>query len=127
MSDVLEIDVPDEIYLIYMGEDDGIVWCDSPTPEYTMLDEDAVKYVKASTLAPPKTDKSDSFTYKNYSGSYRIDHISRCFTGKIEFIPDLITFEGSGFNELEKNFKSAVDDYLKLCQSYLKINKETPL
>lgn len=59
---------------------------------------------------------SDLFEYKNYLGSFRMDPIARCFTGKIEFITDLIMFEGSEFNELEENFKIAVDDYLELCK-----------
>jgi predicted HicB family RNase H-like nuclease len=59
---------------------------------------------------------SDLFEYKGYLGSYRMDPAARCFTGKIEFINDLIMFEGSSFNELEINFQEAVDDYLSLCE-----------
>jgi len=40
----------------------------------------------------------------------------RVFHGKIEYINDLITFEATTVNELESEFKAAVDDYLETCR-----------
>jgi predicted HicB family RNase H-like nuclease len=54
--------------------------------------------------------------YKGYTGSVTIDAESRCLHGKIEFINDLVTFEGDTVAELETAFKESVDDYLATCQ-----------
>lgn len=35
--------------------------------------------------------------------------------GKIEFINDLVTYEGVNVRDLELSFKEAVDDYLETC------------
>lgn len=40
----------------------------------------------------------------------------QAFYGRIEAIPDLVTFEGSSVEELTNSFHEAVDDYLDLCQ-----------
>jgi len=55
-------------------------------------------------------------TYKNYTGSVEYSHDDRCFFGKIEFINDLITFEATTVDELEANFKEAVEDYILTCK-----------
>jgi hypothetical protein len=39
---------PDEIYLIYMGPETGLVWCDSPAPGIEMDEEDSIKYVRVN-------------------------------------------------------------------------------
>jgi predicted HicB family RNase H-like nuclease len=54
--------------------------------------------------------------YKGYLGSIEIDSEARLFHGRIEFIEDLVTFEGSSYLELEREFKAAVNDYLKTCK-----------
>jgi predicted HicB family RNase H-like nuclease len=55
-------------------------------------------------------------TYKEFVGSVKLNTADKVFHGKIEFITDLVTFEGSSVNELEAAFKEAVEDYLELCQ-----------
>ena len=53
--------------------------------------------------------------YKDMVGSVRFSAADRVFHGKIEFIADLVTFEGNSVDELEKAFMEAVDDYIELC------------
>ena len=54
--------------------------------------------------------------YKGYLGSIDVDPKARLFHGRIEFIEDLVTFEGSSYRELDREFKAAVNDYLKTCK-----------
>lgn len=58
----------------------------------------------------------DVLKYKGFIGSVHFDAEDRTFYGKLEFINDLITFEGSTVGELENAFHEAVDDYLMLCK-----------
>ena len=54
--------------------------------------------------------------YKDFTGSVSYNAVDRVFHGKIEFITDLVTFEGDRVDELEAAFAEAVEDYLTLCQ-----------
>ncbi|MBQ9814325.1 MAG: type II toxin-antitoxin system HicB family antitoxin [Lachnospiraceae bacterium] len=45
---------------------------------------------------------------------YSVD--DKVLYGKIEGINDLVTFESDSVNEIEKEFHSAVDDYLAYCK-----------
>ncbi len=58
---------------------------------------------------------SDLLTYKDYFGSVGYSAEDKVFHGKIEFIRDLVTYEGTDVDSLEASFEEAVDDYLKLC------------
>ncbi len=60
--------------------------------------------------------------YKDFIGSINYSTEDRIFFGKIEFINDSITFEGSNVDELETAFHEAVDDYIELC----KLNGKEP-
>ena len=40
----------------------------------------------------------------------------KCLHGKIDGIADLVTFEADDAHEIEKEFRSAVDDYLNFCR-----------
>lgn len=53
--------------------------------------------------------------YKGYFGSCEMCFDENILTGKIEFINSLVTFEASTPQELEDEFKNAVDDYLQTC------------
>lgn len=53
--------------------------------------------------------------YKDFIGSLNYSTEDRILFGKIEFINDSITFEGSSVEELEGAFHEAVDDYIELC------------
>jgi predicted HicB family RNase H-like nuclease len=57
-----------------------------------------------------------NLTYKGYSGSVDISIEDNCLHGKIEFINDLVTFEGSTPIELKTAFEEAVDRYFAYCK-----------
>ncbi|MCK4765957.1 MAG: type II toxin-antitoxin system HicB family antitoxin [Candidatus Aminicenantes bacterium] len=54
--------------------------------------------------------------YKGYRARVDFSAEGRIFHGKIEFINDLVTFEATTVEELEKEFQAAVDDYLETCE-----------
>ncbi|MDC0834053.1 HicB protein [Geitlerinema sp. FC II] len=56
------------------------------------------------------------FKYKGYTGNVEIDIESKFLHGRILDIKDVVTFEGSTVEELEKAFQDSVDDYLELCE-----------
>lgn len=43
--------------------------------------------------------------YKNFVGSVQYNADDKVFHGKLEFITDLVTFEGTSVSELEAAFK----------------------
>ena len=59
---------------------------------------------------------SNILEYKGYVGRIEFSAEDKIFHGKLEFINDLVTFEATSVEELEKEFKSAVDDYLETCK-----------
>ena len=58
----------------------------------------------------------NALKYKGYTGTVLFDADDRIFHGRLMGITDVITFEGTSVNELEKDFRSAVDEYLKTCK-----------
>ncbi len=58
----------------------------------------------------------NTIEYKSFLGSVQYNSTDEVFHGKIEFITDLVTFEGTTVAELKAAFHEAVDDYLELCQ-----------
>lgn len=55
--------------------------------------------------------------YKGYWAEIKYSDEDECFCGYIEGLrKDLITFEGNTVKELKKDFRGAIDDYLKLCK-----------
>lgn len=55
--------------------------------------------------------------YKDFVGTVQYNADDKVFHGKLAFITDLVTFEGTSVDELESAFLEAVDDYLELCDS----------
>ncbi|GAB2569717.1 type II toxin-antitoxin system HicB family antitoxin [Spirosoma areae] len=55
--------------------------------------------------------------YKDFVGTVQYNANDKVFYGKLAFITDLVTFEGTSVSELETAFLEAVEDYLELCQS----------
>lgn len=55
--------------------------------------------------------------YNDFMGSVNYNGEDKVFHGKLEFISDLVTFEGTSVNELETAFVEAVEDYLDLCET----------
>jgi predicted HicB family RNase H-like nuclease len=58
---------------------------------------------------------SELMEYKGFFGSVRYSAQDEVFHGRLEFIQDLVTFEGSTAKGLKKAFREAVEDYLALC------------
>ncbi|GAB4018339.1 type II toxin-antitoxin system HicB family antitoxin [Spirosoma migulaei] len=55
--------------------------------------------------------------YQDFVGSVQYNSDDKVFHGKLAFITDLVTFEGTSVNELESAFVEAVEDYLELCKA----------
>lgn len=54
--------------------------------------------------------------YKGYIGHVEYDDVNRVFTGSVVNSQSVITFHGSSVDELEKEFRLSVDDYLEWCE-----------
>jgi len=54
--------------------------------------------------------------YKDYQGSIEFDLNSGLLHGKILFIRDDVTYEGLTLDELTKQFRLVVDDYIDTCR-----------
>lgn len=60
--------------------------------------------------------------YKGYWAEIRYSDEDECFCGFIEGLKeDVISFEGETVKDLKRDFKNAIDDYLRTCRE---INKE---
>lgn len=59
---------------------------------------------------------SELLKYKNFSGSVEFDLADDVMHGKIQFIDDVIAYEGSNLQELKQAFQEAVDHYLVHCE-----------
>ena len=59
---------------------------------------------------------SNALEYKGYASTVEFSAEDRCFHGKIAGIRDLVAYDGTTVDELEKNFRSAVDEYLAFCK-----------
>ncbi|RDL44781.1 type II toxin-antitoxin system HicB family antitoxin [Marinomonas piezotolerans] len=68
---------------------------------------------------------SKYFEYKGYTGSLDFDIEDKILYGKIEFINDLVNYEGTTLEELEAEFRLAVDDYLETCAEIGKAPEKT--
>ena len=58
----------------------------------------------------------DMMNYKGYIGKVEYDDENDIFTGSVINVRTVITFQGSTFDEIEKEFKASVDDYLNWCR-----------
>lgn len=54
--------------------------------------------------------------YKGYTGSIEVSLEDGCLFGKVQFINDLVSYEGETVDELRQSFQSAVDGYLETCR-----------
>jgi predicted HicB family RNase H-like nuclease len=55
--------------------------------------------------------------YKGYIGKVEFDDSVNVFHGRVVNIRDVVTFEGTTVEELQREFHEAVDDYLEFCAS----------
>ncbi len=53
--------------------------------------------------------------YKNYLGTIEAELETNTLFGKLAFIRDTVTYEGTTLQELELEFKNSVDAYLASC------------
>ncbi|KKP29476.1 MAG: hypothetical protein UR12_C0007G0007 [candidate division TM6 bacterium GW2011_GWF2_30_66] len=54
--------------------------------------------------------------YKGYLGEVTYDAEAKIFHGEVLGLKDVITFQGTTVNELEKAFKDSIDDYINWCK-----------
>lgn len=54
--------------------------------------------------------------YKKYTGRVEYDDEAKIFHGEIIDTKDVITFQGTSVDEIEKAFRESIDDYLAFCQ-----------
>jgi predicted HicB family RNase H-like nuclease len=55
--------------------------------------------------------------YKGYLGSVEYSNEDKVLHGRLEFIRDLVTYEGKDATGIRSAFQEAVDDYLELCEA----------
>lgn len=60
--------------------------------------------------------KKNVLEYKGYHTKIEFISETKTLFGKIEGINDLVTFEAAEVKDVEKEFHSAVDDYLAFCE-----------
>lgn len=53
--------------------------------------------------------------YKGYTGSYVVDPDEGVLHGHVDGIEDIVTFVADNIEELEREFRISVDDYLEFC------------
>ena len=53
--------------------------------------------------------------YKGYTGHAEFDDEARLFHGEVLDLRDVITFQGTSVEELEREFRNSIDDYLEFC------------
>ncbi len=53
--------------------------------------------------------------YKEYTGVFEFDPSIDAFHGRVIGLQDVVTFEGHSVEELRKEMKESVEDYLSLC------------
>lgn len=59
-----------------------------------------------------------TLTYKGYHGSVEFSLEDNILFGQVIDINGLISYEGTTLDELKKDFESAIDDYLKMCEEH---------
>ena len=54
--------------------------------------------------------------YKGYTGQVEFDDEAGLFHGEVIDLRDVVTFQGTSVEELERAFQDSVDDYLEFCE-----------
>jgi predicted HicB family RNase H-like nuclease len=54
--------------------------------------------------------------YRGHLGSILHSEEDETFHGRLKFIRALVTYEGANTESLERAFRDAVDDYIRLCK-----------
>ena len=58
---------------------------------------------------------SHYMSYKDYLGTVEYSSEDDCLYGKVVGVHGLTAYEGQSLEELRRDFKTAVDEYLELC------------
>ena len=53
--------------------------------------------------------------YKGYTGIFEFDSSIDAFHGRVVGLQDVVTFEGTSIEELRREMKESIEDYLALC------------
>lgn len=53
--------------------------------------------------------------YKGYTAAIEFDDEAGVFHGAVQHLRDVITFEGTSVDELRREFRASVEDYLEFC------------
>lgn len=59
---------------------------------------------------------SNLLSYKNYNGTVEYSKEDECLFGKVIGIKSLLSYEGNSIQELERDFKNVIDEYIKDCE-----------
>jgi predicted HicB family RNase H-like nuclease len=59
---------------------------------------------------------STTLQHRGYDGSVEYSAEDKMLHGRVVGIHDMISFGGESVQELEKNFRDAVDEYLEFCK-----------
>jgi len=54
--------------------------------------------------------------YKGYHGQVNYDEEAKLFHGEVVGLRDVITFQGTSVDGLERAFKDSIDEYLDFCK-----------
>ncbi len=54
--------------------------------------------------------------YKGYTGHVEFDGEAGLFHGEVIDLRDVVTFQGTSVEDLERSFQDSVDDYLEFCE-----------
>lgn len=54
--------------------------------------------------------------YKGYTGRVEFDDEAGLFHGEVLDLRDVVTFQGTSVEELEKEFRDSIEDYLEFCE-----------
>ena len=60
--------------------------------------------------------KENNLKYNGFVGSIEYSKEDGLFFGKVQDIRSLVSYEGQTIEELEKDFREAVDDFLEMCE-----------
>ncbi|HEO64856.1 MAG TPA: hypothetical protein ENI73_03200 [Spirochaetes bacterium] len=66
----------------------------------------------------------DILEYKGFKGTIEWSDEDHCFFGRVLNVKGSVSCEGSTLEELEKDFREAVDDYIS-CREELEIESKT--
>lgn len=55
-------------------------------------------------------------SYKGFIGDVNFDSDARIFCGEVINTRTVITFQGQSVDEIEKEFRASIDDYLEWCK-----------